>query len=142
MIQVFCDECGGEIKTWLKVHMEVKPPSTDYRIPVPEREQEAEKEGDFCSVGCAVQWLRDSPWGVYGSISGITILGRHEPMEVTAVGKMTEYADGTFDLMNWILEGDLPKTQSQIEAFRQRLIGLAKQADTYSYKDKRERSKT
>jgi len=137
MIQTFCDECKGEIKEGLKIHVEVEPPRTDYRIPVPVWEQKAEREGDFCSVGCAMQWLTDSPWRIYGSISGIPILGEDEPMKVTAVGKMTEFPDGTFDLRNWMLEGDLPKTQKQIKAFKQRLIGLAKQAGTYTYKERR-----
>jgi hypothetical protein len=66
MIQVFCDQCKREIKKEeLIVRIEIKPRSRDYRIPVPEWEKEAQKNGEFCSAQCAVQWLSSSPWALF-----------------------------------------------------------------------------
>lgn len=67
MIQIFCDQCKREIEEdYLKIHIEIKPKSRDYRIPIPDWEIKADRKGDFCSVQCAIQWLGDSPWRLSG----------------------------------------------------------------------------
>lgn len=67
MKQLFCDKCKREIKEEdLKVQIEITPKSRDYRIPVPDWEKDADKRGDFCSAECALQWLGNSAWRLFG----------------------------------------------------------------------------
>lgn len=52
-------------------------------------------------------------------------------MKILQVGKFIEHADGTWEIIGWSFDGNIPTEHADIEAFRQDCLKHAKEAGTY-----------
>jgi hypothetical protein len=56
-----------------------------------------------------------------------------ENMKILSVGKFTERSDGTWEIVGWNFDGNIPTEHADIEEFKAECKNLAKEAGTYVY---------